>query len=81
MSNCKRRKVIAIAGVFGAIVSTLLPGMPAGKVMAREPAQLDLPIAQTGDDLTARQLDGMADRIFNERHPELLGRKIRPDQT
>src|SRR5512136_1035559 len=38
MSNCKRRTVIAIAGVFGAILSTLLPGMPAGKVMAREPA-------------------------------------------
>jgi hypothetical protein len=26
-------------------------------------------------------LDAMADRIFNERHPELRGRKIRADET
>jgi hypothetical protein len=81
MSNCKPRKVIAIAGVFGTIVSILLPGIPAGKVMAIEPAQLNLPIAQTDDALTARQLDGIADRIFNERHPELRGRTIRPGET
>lgn len=38
-------------------------------------------IAQDYRNLRSQQLDGIADRIFNERHPELGGRKIQPDET
>lgn len=76
---------MVLAGAIAAIASPLIPEINSqhGRVSARELSQHSLPVAQVDTDFRTQQwqLDKMADRIFNERHPELEGRKIQPDDT
>ncbi len=68
---------------YSAVASIITNMGISGEIQPAKAEKLsaNLLIAQDYRDLRSQQLDGMADRIFNERHPELGGRKIRPYET